>query len=584
MNTLLLCFSNSQEAPLPNLTEEDRSLFDTLSPRQVLGHFQIVRESYATISSVIQRLETYQDNLTVFHYAGHAGKEGLLLDDAWAQVGGLAAMLARCPNLKLIFLNGCATLSLVEELRKHKIQAGIIGTQAPVGDDHASTFSRYLYKHLSNQYSLGEAIQRAKDALNFSIETTLQTRGLGENIEVLDSENWVFINPSGEADQWSLSTTSINQTYVPNAYLINQAFEAIIEYDSSIKEKFDNEKIDDEDLLFKRDLLIDFLPYPLAEPLRCILCPDTDNQQGLIASKPSINRIRAYQDLFDSTISLLISTLLSQIRNLLLSPHQPLTISAESLATITQYLKGDAVSFADVLRCLREILEKHQVPYFVEELKLLVNLYYNPNNTTLAKSIDFLMDLKIRFPYDKDIVISESLCRDICEMGETHLSNIAGFSGFWVRYNLQSYKNIQVIKFFGSLPKYRHKSVTLKSSLIAANNDRNRRYRDEPVSTVLWESQSVLLTKKSLKNDQAAFLNVAPFILDLNVFVKSDNNFFDLYIFEKFSSLNQSIYFRCIGNPQKVLKIDRNSDDFEVLREQFNAFTKNLLNINYWEL
>ncbi|MFN8349358.1 MAG: CHAT domain-containing protein [Spirosomataceae bacterium] len=596
MDTLLLCFSNSPTAPLATLTDEDRTLFDILSPREARGHFKIVRESYATAESVIQRLETYQQTITVFHFAGHAGKEGLLLDDAWARVGGLAALLARCPNLKFICLNGCATHTLVKTLLEQPIKAGIVATQAAVGDTQASQFSTYLYKYLNNQYSLSEAVQRAKEALNVFTETRLQTRGLGEEIGPLDAENWVFITPSSEAEHWSLPTHSQRQSndYVPNKRLIESTFSALQQYDATLLRRFEDEALGDPviDDKIKSKLIIESLSYPLAEPLRRILCPPITRPEDL-TPKPDKSRIHAYQNLFDSVISLLISTLLAQIRDLYLqTPREQIQISDLPLTILKGYLKGERTAFQTILQTMREILKANQIPYYVEELETLVSRYYDPNAKTLADSLDFFVDLKARFPYRGDQTVNDVDCLNICEIGEENLSHIAENSGFWVRYNLESYKNIRVIKYFRKPPQYKHERVRLKSSLVDSGADTTMFYReDRTPSAMLWESQSVLLVKSALEVGKIEYLNLSPFILDKNVFAKRSDNVFDLHIFESYSSVEKTLIYRRIGRPgDEPLRIqiqanDRQTEaDFGVLREQFNTFTTLLFNLNYWEI
>jgi hypothetical protein len=596
MDTFLLCFSNSQTAPLATLTDEDRAIFDTLSPRQARGHFQMVRESFATIDSVIQRLETYQQTLSLFHFAGHAGKEGLLLDDAWARVGGLGALLARCPNLKFIFLNGCATKPLVETLLKNQIKAGIVATQVPVGDVQAAQFSTYVYKYLNNQYSLGEAVQRAKEALNVSVGTNLQTRGLGEDIETLDASNWVFVNPTGTAEQWSLPTNSRqkNNAYIPNKRLIEATFTALQKYDATLQQRFDDEALGDPEIddKIRSKLIIESLSYPLAEPLRRILCPPIVNPDDAVP-KPTKNRIHAYQNLFDSVISLFISTLLTQVRDLYLQlPKEQIQISDTQLAILKGYLKGERTDFKVVLYNLREILKANQVAYYVEELGGVLNSFDDFNVKELADSIAFFVDLKARFPYRGTQAISDEECLNICEIGEENLSHIAENSGFWIRYNLESYKNIRVIKYFRKPPQYKHEKVRLKTSLVVSSADTTGFYREDRMpSAVLWESQSVLLVKNIVEAGKIEYLNLSPFILDKNVFAKKSDNVFDLHIFESYAPAEQALIYRRIGRPEdEPLKIqiqanDRQVEaDFGVLREQFNTFTTLLFNLNYWEI
>jgi hypothetical protein len=273
-------------------------------------------------------------------------------------------------------------------------------------------------------------------------------------------------------------------------------------------------------------------------------------------------------------------------------PKEQIQVSEVQLAILKGYLKGERTAFQTILQTLREILKANQIPYYVEELETLVTSYYDPNVKALADSVEFFVDLKGRFPYRGNQNISDADCLNICEIGEENLSRIAENSGFWVRYNLESYKNIRVIKYFRKPPQYKHEKVRLKTSLVVSSADTTGFYREDRMPTaVLWESQSVLLVKNVLEAGKMEYLNLAPFILDKNVFAKRSDNVFDLHIFESYSPLEKILVYRRIGRPEdEPLKIqiqanDRQTEaDFGVLREQFNTFTTLLFNLNYWEI
>ena len=109
MDVLFLAFSNSKLDRLPNLEKEEESIYRLLAPRALQQQFMLHRESYANISKVHEYLVLFRNNLSVFLFSGHAGKDKLLLDDEQALSGGIAQALGQCKKLKMVILNGCYT-------------------------------------------------------------------------------------------------------------------------------------------------------------------------------------------------------------------------------------------------------------------------------------------------------------------------------------------------------------------------------------------------------------------------------------------------------------------------------------------
>ena len=131
MNLIFLTFANSQHDPLPSLQREDDAVYRALMPRALQQRYLLHRDSYTSIEKIAEYITLVRDHLLLFHYSGHAGRDGLLLDSEAASAGGIRSMLAQCPSLKLVVLNGCSTQGQVTAL----LEAGVpvvIGTSAPV--------------------------------------------------------------------------------------------------------------------------------------------------------------------------------------------------------------------------------------------------------------------------------------------------------------------------------------------------------------------------------------------------------------------------------------------------------------------
>jgi len=99
-----------------------------------------------------------------FSYSGHAEPDELLLDNSAAHGESLMEMLALCPNLKLVLLNGCSTAKLTQKGRELGIPV-LIGTNCSVPDRDAMHFAVSLFGSLrDNNTSLRSAYDYAKSA------------------------------------------------------------------------------------------------------------------------------------------------------------------------------------------------------------------------------------------------------------------------------------------------------------------------------------------------------------------------------------------------------------------------------------
>ena len=151
MDVLFLAFANQQQQLLPTLQEEDQTLYKLLSARAKLQHFQLHRDSFVTTETLPSFLTLYRDKISIFLFSGHAGRDRLIFTEGQtAHASGIAAMLGQCPNLKLVFLNGCSTQGQVAMLLEHQVPV-VIATSSPVSDESATFFSIRFFEALQQQ-------------------------------------------------------------------------------------------------------------------------------------------------------------------------------------------------------------------------------------------------------------------------------------------------------------------------------------------------------------------------------------------------------------------------------------------------
>ena len=587
MDTLLFCYANDRERPLAELHREDEGIDRLLDPGNSKNYYKKDRVSYATAQVVAGKLLEYKDSLCLFHFSGHAGSTVLVLEDIEVRGVGIAQLLGLCPNLKLVFLNGCSTLNHIKLLTNAGVKAAIIATSTPVEDTVATRFSLSFYEELTRQYSVTEALDRARVQLQVSVSTDIRPiRGalVDDSLPEISRNQWYFYSPSDDAARWKLPTgvEAAQAEYSPNGALRLTLKKALGAYDPGLNEQFEAKKAGnlsktglkswlDEEVLRR-------LPYPLSEPLRKLLSPDiVDNKiMGVTCSR---ERLVNYTSLFESGVDLLVVALLAQVFDQLLRAHdedQSIDLD-DDLAHLLQSLLTagwadlQPLPLINALQRLRRFLKESNTELFIPEMEKLILLFNEQDR--FYDSVLFLDDLRRRLASPVGVADIPALCR----VGEDHLVKLCEQLGFWANYQLESYKNIRVIRFFRRPPEYQHERVVLRTS---QSYRQDEKFFQEVALKELWECQSVLLVKIRRSpggvEEPAHFLNLSPLLMDQNAYRKSDNSVFDLYSFHSAGTLTSGqVRYKHIARPEdRFLGIQpydgdaKDEPDFRVLREQ----------------
>lgn len=181
MQIIFLSYANSRTDPLPTLREEEEQVYSLLARRSKQQHFNIHRDAFTSVTTIIEYLELHREEIIVFSYSGHAERDGLLLDAESANAAGLAGLLGQCPRLALIVLNGCSTAGQVERLLKLPNRPVVIATSAPVGDNSATRFGISFFRTLAERHeTLEKAFQSGLNAARTSSKREIrESRGIG---------------------------------------------------------------------------------------------------------------------------------------------------------------------------------------------------------------------------------------------------------------------------------------------------------------------------------------------------------------------------------------------------------------------
>lgn len=267
---IFLTFANSEDAPLKRLGEEETLIRKLLKNRQLKDeHFHVHPESHADLTNIRAYLREYENQVCIFHYAGHADSKQLFLRSGEAQASGLAEMLAEQDNLKLVFLNGCSSAGQIKYLIELGIPA-VIGTRAPIDDTLARDFSKHFYASLEMGATLQKAFEGAAAFAKAGGKAVSDARGIDWNQSIDDERDddiWTLVHDPKKPEILNYKlpggrTIEIDEDFVPNKGLIEGIWEALQQEGVVLMSP---KKIR---ARIKRNHILNLLPTTLSENLR----------------------------------------------------------------------------------------------------------------------------------------------------------------------------------------------------------------------------------------------------------------------------------------------------------------------------
>lgn len=564
---LFFSFANSPTQPLAELTEEDNNLRDLFHDRAFNSkHFHIHRESHADLDSIRQYFTEFKNQVWLFHYAGHADSEQLLLTSGEAQAGGIAAMLGEQSNLKLVFLNGCSTQEQVQALLKMGIPA-IIATRTPINDTLARQFSWHFYHALEVGATIKEAFDGAGAYIQAAGKPTPTTRSLTwDKDEFPDDDTWgLFFHPDKEDVLSERLPSGVRENipvdFEPNELLIKTIWDALVE------EEIVSEGRKKAKLSRKRMGILNNFPAPVAEHLRKLFVPLGDADEGY--NKISINRLRQLAQSYQVLMELMTFTLLAQLWEFQLKGIGNVH-SEEVRASIQSFLNmpdgnRNTFPFIPFISQLRMTLDQEGVDFFVEEFADMPDLM--KEDSDFRKACIYFDFLRKRLQSQSDVQIQPEINR-LCMEAEQHLAALFSDLGYLARYTLATVKQIVVKKYRHTLlPRFQHVVVRLVDLLGGMDEE-------EEIFGHFLDSQSVLLLKEDEEADTLPFLNLSPFIIDENAFV-DNSDVSKIYFYHHLQSQPSAWAYRWVHKPSDpVLLVP--GQEFEVVGEQMQAFIENI--------
>lgn len=153
---------------LSNLSKEQHGIQQALNTLEAQGTLKkYLLKTDLSLEAYFDFLQDWENQLTVFHFGGHANGQEIGLHNNEAFFESLAQELVeRNKNcLKFIFLNGCSTQGHVQTLFDLGAKA-VIATSAEINDNLAALFAIRFYQNMAKGDTLEAAFKSARNYAN----------------------------------------------------------------------------------------------------------------------------------------------------------------------------------------------------------------------------------------------------------------------------------------------------------------------------------------------------------------------------------------------------------------------------------
>lgn len=318
MKQIFLAAAHMKSSPLNALIEEVRAINKTLEPLSKQGRLQLLLNRAASIEDIFSTFGNNND-IQIFHYAGHADGERLYLEEA-GHIKGIAELFglrkevgSPWSKLRFVFLNGCATKGQVASLHGAGV-AAVLATSRKVEDQLAKVFATSFYE---SWIAEGKTLKEAFEVASIRVRTTkpeaeikLNNRGLGLRAlkEYREEIHWgLYLNPElknhSTIENWVLneppkpSPMDLGAVRSKPTLSLRELVQEFTRLDPSAKAQSRQERKDPLMVLIER------LPWIVGthlrrlfavEPGRTMLQPGKERLRELISAYSSLTRFISY--------------------------------------------------------------------------------------------------------------------------------------------------------------------------------------------------------------------------------------------------------------------------------------------------
>ncbi len=513
-NIVLLTFANDRSAYLEQLKEESRTIFQTLSPLEERGAIKLIREENAETRDLINHISRHGNDILVFHFGGHADDETLHFESEAGHAEGLAELLGKLPNLKLVFLNGCSTRGQVTRLLDEGVPA-VIATQSPIDDNKARTFAEIFYHNLAHQGSIRRAFELARAGLltRFSnmpadgLKLVPVSRGVKlPEAEGGDSIPWglFYLQEKEELLDWTLPSHRVRNeeqesTFRPNEFL-KYVPQAMAEASDTFAQRLKETSSEREAL----KLMVEHFPWNIGSQVARLV----GLQPPL--SAPTPERLEQILSTFLACKQFIYFVTLSELWQEV-DAHNPDAVR-EELHQVFNLTRENAMSF-DFLGSstrLQQHMEAMNVSYFVPELKGLAADLEPASAGGVAQSyLDSVMDRYLKSgaqAFENDLTT-------VCSEAEKYLSVWLYRLAFLADYWMVTVRDIKIER-----PRHREATFKHKVGRLNAFTENLLGLYEEPRKFSKFFFDNCVILFKDLSEARECLV-LTPFYIDKNAYV-----------------------------------------------------------------
>jgi hypothetical protein len=587
---IFLAFSNDRDDYLPLINRERKNIVKTLREHHDNDYIKVESEAASTLEDIFDFINSYHNQISIFHYGGHAGGTSLRLETAEADnrnanAQGLAQLLGMEENLQLVFLNGCATKPQVRLLLDNGVKA-VIATSVPIQDQMATEFAEQFYLALAN----GSDIQRAFEVTKAFIASKYNRRQdiqqyrsivLGEE-ETSDDLPWgIYINEKLESNlSWKLPIRTDKTNILKNRFdyesrldvndiLIDLICEDIAKYNKDLDDELSKEELDIPSI---RREIVDSFPTPIGEHLRKLFTRSNDPSKPDDMEQFTIVRLEQLAMTYFTTFQFASFIMLSQLWDIRFK-DAAFKIDEEYIPDLNRFFSlhkqnYHTFNYAKLILAITDIFDKNKITYFIEELHRIKTVSENQQSDFYQAYI-FLQELLEAL--DRGEIKSEDV-EGLCLDAETHLGAILREIAFLVKYKLVTIKNIELVKNRHETARFRHNQITLNRALTVANTG----IAEVGIEFENFTDNKSVIFIKTKEDKVDDFLNLTPFIIDENALNSDYSSKLFMYIFQT----EENYYYQFLNNP-KDPPLQVSPDNYRNVKEQFDRFKAEIFGKEY---
>ena len=438
---IFLAFANDRDDYLPMINRERKNIARTMRRHDDEGLIKVVTEASSSLEDIFEVFHHYPDQVSIFHYGGHAGSTHLRLeqpDTSTLEVfaGGLAQLLGQQKELQLVFLNGCATRGQVDLLLANGVKA-VIATSVSIQDQMATEFAEQFYHSLSSHASLQKAFRIATAFItskyeDFAPVQIVRAMKLRKKDEPKTIPWGLYLGEEAEEVlQWTLPKRMAHKQIIRNRFnyetrvdvndiLIDIICEEVARFNPDLDQELNKDELDIPSI--KREI-VDSFPTPIGEQLRKLFTRSNDPNDPDDLERFTLVRLNQLALTYRTTVQFICFTVLSQLWDEKYE-HPSLVINEDYIVDFNSFFALDPLSFPSfdyvkLIRTITDIFDDHQIPYFITELnQVKIDTTQNPE---LYGAYIFMNSLYERI-LEKEVPSEET--EPLCLEAEQHLGTI----------------------------------------------------------------------------------------------------------------------------------------------------------------